>query len=140
MAQPEVAPVVAAPVVPVAAGVPMQPQMQMQPGMMMQGTMNPMMQPGMMQMRPPPPGVQPGGTYQMVKFCGEKTKKEADCLACVGCLFLPAYGLGLLCCLVSACARNDPKDEKEVYVLHGQYYTPQGTIDQNVGSGGGGRR
>jgi hypothetical protein len=97
-------------------------------------------QPGMIQARPPPPGCPPGGSYQMVKYCGPQTKQSADCLAITGLLLLPAMGVGIWCFIFSACARADPKDEKELYVLGGTYYTLNGTIDTNVGAQGGGRK
>ena len=90
--------------------------------------------------RPPPPGCPPNGEYVMVKYCGAQTQQAANCLALVGCLFLPAWGAGIICCCMAGCAAQDPKDEKEVYRIGGQHYTLNGTLDTNVGPGGGGRR
>ena len=131
-------------------GMMMQPGMSqpgmMQPGMMHPGMMQPgMMQPGMMQpgmmmanggmMRPPPPGCPPGGQYVMVKWCGPQTHQGAECMKLAGCIMLPAWGVGLICCFIACCMENDPKDEKEVYKLGDQHYTLNGTLDERVGPG-----
>ena len=119
----------------------MQPGMMMQPGMSQPGMMQPgMMQPGMMManggmMRPPPPGCPPGGQYVMVKWCGPQTQQGAECMKLAGCIMLPAWGVGLICCCIACAMENDPKDEKEVYKLGDQHYTLNGTLDERVGPG-----
>ena len=104
-------------------------------------TMQPgMMQPGMMManggmMRPPPPGCPPGGQYVMVKWCGPQTQQGAECMKLAGCIMLPAWGVGLICCCIGCAMENDPKDEKEVYKLGDQHYTLNGTLDERIGPG-----
>ena len=112
----------------------MQPGM-MQPGMMQPGMMQPGMMPGMMMAhggRPPPPGCPPGGQYVMVKWCGPQTQQGADFCKLIGCLTLPG---GLICCCIGMAMENDPKDDKEVYKVNGNHYTPTGTLDLKVGPG-----
>ena len=109
---------------------PVQPMMPaQQPGMVQ--PVQPMM-PGQFMPRLPPPGCPPGGEYKIVLFVGPQTEQTANCLALTGCLFMGAFGAGFLCCILGECARCDPKDEKEVYALGGQYYTLNGTIDTKV--------
>ena len=108
------------------------------PGMMMQPIM---MQPGMMgNQRPPPPGCPPGGQFLMVKYKGPATQQaqqhHASTCCIIGTLFLPAMGAGIICCLFAGCPPEDLKDEKEVYQVGGTYYTPNGTVDTNVGHPG----
>ena len=113
----------------------------MQPGMMQPGMMQPGMSPlGMMAQRPPPPGCPMGGAYRMVKWEGPQTQQKKQCLALVGCLFLGAWGAGLICCCLAAAIQ--PEDEKEVYSVNGINYTPTGLVDENVGParGRGGKR
>ena len=92
--------------------------------------------PGMMgNQRPPPPGCPPGGQYVMVKWCGPQTQQGAECMKLAGCIMLPAWGVGLICCCIACAMENDPKDEKEVYKLGDQHYTLNGTLDERVGPG-----
>ena len=86
-------------------------------------------------MRPPPPGCPPGGQYVMVKWCGPQTQQGAECMKLAGCIMLPAWGVGLICCCIACAMENDPKDEKEVYKLGDQHYTLNGTLDERVGPG-----
>ena len=100
-----------------------------------------MMQPGMMgNQRPPPPGCPPGGQFLMVKYKGpvtEQAQQHHSSMCCIiGTLFLPAMGAGIICCICAACPPPDLKDEKEVYQVGGTYYTPNGTVDTNVGHPG----
>ena len=100
-----------------------------------------MMQPGMMgNQRPPPPGCPPGGQYVMVKWCGPQTQQGAECMKLAGCIMLPAWGVGLICCCIACAMENDPKDEKEVYKLGGNYYSLNGTPENlRAPKEGGGR-
>ena len=91
-----------------------------------------MMQPGMMgNQRPPPPGCPPGGQFVMVKYHGPATKQAIEAHVATCCIL--GFFLGPICCLLALCPPQDLKDEKEVYQLGGTYYTPNGTVDTNVG-------
>ena len=95
-----------------------------------------MMQPGMMgNQRPPPPGCPPGGQYLMVKYVGPATQQAQQShgiMCCIlGTLFI--IGPGIICCILAAFPPQDLKDEKEVYQVGGTYFTPNGTVDTNVG-------
>ena len=94
--------------------------------------------PGMMgNQRPPPPGCPPGGQFLMVKYEGPKTQKyqQSYSRTCciIGTLLVPAFGAGIICCLLVGWPPVPLKDEKEVYQVGGKYYTPNGTVDTNVG-------
>ena len=97
-----------------------------------------MMQPGMMgNQRPPPPGCPPGGQFLMVKFEGPKTQKyqQSYSRTCciIGTLLVPAFGAGIICCLLVGWPPVPLKDEKEVYQVGGRYYSLNGRVDTNVG-------
>ena len=97
-----------------------------------------MMQPGMMgNQRPPPPGCPPGGQYLMVKYMGPATQQAQSShstFCCIlGMIFIWGFGAGIICCIAAACPPEDLKDDKEVYQVGGTYYTPNGTVDTNVG-------
>ena len=103
------------------------------PGMMMQPIM---MQPGMMgNQRPPPPGCPSGGQFLMVKYRGPATQQAQSShtnFCCILGILFNMFG-GPICCILALCPPQDLKDEKEVYQLGGTYYTPNGTVDTNVG-------
>ena len=94
--------------------------------------------PGMMgNQRPPPPGCPPGGQFLMVKYEGPKTQKyqQAYSRTCciIGTLLVPAFGAGIICCLLVGWPPVPLKDEKEVYQVGGTYYSLNGRVDTNVG-------
>ena len=94
--------------------------------------------PGMMgNQRPPPPGCPPGGQFLMVKFEGPKTQKyqQSYSRTCciIGTLLVPAFGAGIICCLLVGWPPVPLKDEKEVYQVGGRYYSLNGRVDTNVG-------
>ena len=94
--------------------------------------------PGMMgNQRPPPPGCPPGGQFLMVKYEGPKTQKfqQAYSRTCciIGTLLVPAFGAGIICCLLVGWPPVPLKDEKEVYQVGGRYYSLNGRVDTNVG-------
>ena len=78
--------------------------------------------------RHPPPGVAEGGQYIMVKYSGPETQKAATFCCILGwILVVPTMGAGLCCIIAGALTDCDPKDEKEVYKLGGNYYSLNGT-------------
>ena len=78
--------------------------------------------------RHPPPGVAEGGQYMMVKYSGPETQKAATFCCILGwILVVPTMGAGLCCIIAGALTDCDPKDEKEVYKLGGNYYSLNGT-------------
>ena len=94
--------------------------------------------PGMMgNQRPPPPGCPPGGQFLMVKYEGPKTQKyqQSYSRTCciIGTLLVPAFGAGIICCLLVGWPPVPLKDEKEVYQVGGRYYSLNGRVDTNVG-------
>ena len=92
-----------------------------------------MMQPGMMgNQRPPPPGCPSGGQFLMVKYRGPVTQQAQQHHSSMCCI-IGILCANPICCLCAACPPPDLKDEKEVYQLGGTYYTPNGTVDTNVG-------
>jgi len=108
----------------VAETQPAQPAISMQPGMSPTGMMQ----------KPPPPGCPTGGAWRMVKWNGPQTQQQQQCMALIGLLFLPAFGAGLICCCIAGAI--EPQDDKEVYSVNGLNYTPNGILDENVGSKG----
>ena len=103
----------------------------MQPGMMQPGMVDPTT--GLTQ-RFPPPGCPTGGAWRMVKWQGPQTQQQQQFLALLGLLFMPAMGAGLICCCIAGAI--EPQDDKEVYTVNGLNYTPNGILDENVGSSG----
>ena len=94
--------------------------------------------PGMMgNQRHPPPGCPPGGQFLMVKYEGPKTQKyqQSYSRTCciIGTLLVPAFGAGIICCLLVGWPPVPLKDEKEVYQVGGRYYSLNGRVDTNVG-------
>ena len=77
----------------------------------------------------------------MVKYSGPETQKGCMFCCLFGVLFLPAFGAGVICMIAGALADCDPKDEKEVYKLGGNYYSLNGTPENlRAPKEGGGRR
>ena len=84
----------------------------------------------------------------MVKYEGPKTQKyqQSYSRTCciIGTLLVPAFGAGIICCLLVGWPPVPLKDEKEVYqvgqprrcgaaFVGGRYYSLNGRVDMNVG-------
>ena len=71
----------------------------------------------------------------MVKYKGPVTEQAQQSHVSTCCL-LAILCVNPICLLLAACPPEDLKDEKEVYQVGGTYYTPNGTVDTNVGHPG----